>query len=130
MRGSNAWHSLSCYGKCLLIELYSLHNGGNNGELFLSEREAGRRVGCNHKTASKAFEDLIKLGFIRPSVLGGFNRKQRHATCWILTEFAYAGQLPTKDFMQYGAAEQKKSRHHRAVQTAPLDGADDLGGLS
>ena len=129
MMRSNAWHGLSSYARCLYIELCQLYNGNNNGELYLSEREAGKRVGCNAKTASKAFSELIGWGFILPSVLGGFNRKQRHATCWVLTEFSYGNNLPTKDFMRHGVTERNNTRHHYAGQTAPQGGADALIGM-
>jgi hypothetical protein len=121
---SKAWISLSPYARCLYIELCRLYNGNNNGELFLSEREGALRVGCNPKTARKAFRELASWEFIRPVVQGGFTWKQRHATCWMIAEFAYGNNLPTKAFMRHGVCAENKSRHHYAEQTAPLAGAD------
>lgn len=43
---SPAYRSLSLGARALLIELKSLYNGSNNGDLFLSVREAARRLNC------------------------------------------------------------------------------------
>lgn len=96
-----AWKSLSMTARCMEMELKALYNGDNNGELFLSIREAARRLGVAANTASKAFDELVEKGFIRPYEKGSFNYKKRHATSWILTEYEYRGQLPTKDFMRW-----------------------------
>jgi hypothetical protein len=84
-----------------LIELYSLYTGRNNGELFLSVRDAAKRGGMGKNAAQAALADLIDKGFVRPRQKGGFDYKARHATQWVLTEFEYAGALPTKDFMRW-----------------------------
>lgn len=121
---SNAWRELSPYERCLYIELGGLFNGSNNGEIFMSEREAGKRLGCNPKTARIALKGLVQWGFIRPVVNGSFIWKARHATCWVLTEHSYAGGLPTKDFMKHGMVPQNNSRHQYVGQAAPVGGAD------
>lgn len=106
--GSPAYRQLSVGGRALLVELYDLHNGMNNGELFLSVREAGARLNVGKDTAGRYFRELEAKGFIRPRTKGSFDYKARHATCWVLTEFSYAGQLPTKDFMKWRPAEKQK----------------------
>jgi hypothetical protein len=121
---SRAWHELGPHARLAYVEFCRLYNGQNNGELFLSEREAAARLGCNPKTAAKALKQLVEWGFIRPVVKGSFHWKERHATDWLLTEFAYGNALPTKDFMKHGPWAGNKPRHHHAVQTAPLGGAD------
>ncbi|WP_138379462.1 helix-turn-helix domain-containing protein [Luteithermobacter gelatinilyticus] len=98
---SEAWRSLKPGPRALLIELYSLYNGNNNGDIFLSEREAARRCNVNRKTAARYFHDLQEKGFIFPKTKGCFNVKSPEATAWILTEFPYNGNLPTKDFMRW-----------------------------
>jgi len=105
MLDSPAYRSLSCPARCLLVELYALHNGVNNGELYLSVREAARRLGVGNTTAWRAFGELEAKGFIRARQRGSFDWKAGLATCWILTEFGFAGALPSKDFMHLGQGE-------------------------
>ncbi len=105
---SAAWRSLSLAARCLLIELYDLFNGENNGEIFLSVRQAALRIDTGKDRAHAAFRELADRGFIRPHQRGSFNYKARHATQWVLTEFSFAGQLPTKDFMRWTAPEIQK----------------------
>jgi hypothetical protein len=99
------------------MELRLLHNGHDNGDLFLSIREAARRLGgCSKNLASKAFAELRDRGFVRPNERGGFDYKagarQGRGTTWILTDCGTnwcAGAKgegrylmpPTKDFMTW-----------------------------
>ena len=92
-----AWKALSMTARCLEMELKAIYNGSNNGELFLSVREAANRLGIAHNTASKAFKELEEKGFIIAKQKGHFKQKVRHASSWILTEFECNGQLATKD---------------------------------
>jgi hypothetical protein len=98
---SEAYQALDCTARALLVEFYSLYNGMNNGELFLSVREAARRLGVAPNTAMKAIRQLEDKGFIRPNQRGSFHWKAGHATSWILTEFEYSGKSATKDFMRW-----------------------------
>jgi len=100
-----AWQSLSMTARCLEMELKALYNGANNGDLFLSVREAADRLGIADNTASKAFRELEAKGFITPKQKGSFSWKKRHATLWILTEFECNGKLATKDFMRWQPQE-------------------------
>lgn len=107
---SPAWRALMPGPRALLMELYALYNGSNNGDLFLSEREAAKRCGVKHKnTAAKWFRELEDKGFIRPKVRGSFNVKVPTATAWILTEFEYNNQQPTKDFMRWGMTQKQNA---------------------
>lgn len=114
MMQSEAWRHLSLRARCLLIELYDLYNGANNGELFMSVRDAARRLAVSKNTAVRLFHELGDKGFIRARQRGSFAWKARHATSWILTEFGYAGQTPTKEFMRW--------RDERQFQNAVLAG--------
>ncbi len=100
-----AWRSLTPIARAVYCELGGLYNGSNNGELFLSVREAARRTNAGKNSVASALKQLVELGFIRPRQGGAFHWKARHATCWILTEHAFAGQLATKDFMRWGSSE-------------------------
>lgn len=102
---SPAYRSLSPPGRALLVELQALFDGKNNGELFLSVREAAKRINTSNATAGRAFLELEEHGFIRKNTPGSFNRKTRHATTWILTEFQHGGRLATKDFMRWNGRE-------------------------
>ena len=95
----HSYRSLSCCSRCLLVELMRCYNGENNGHVGLSIRQAATRLNCNKDTASKAFKELQRLGFIKIKAKGSFRFKERHSTTWILTEYSYAGALPTKEFM-------------------------------
>lgn len=116
---SEAWRSLPCEARALLVELYALHNGANNGSLFLSVREGARRLGVGKTTAARAFADLLDRGFIRPNVQGAFSRKVRHATSWVLTEFEYGGQLATKDFARWQSSGKIQNTVPPQVQMVP-----------
>lgn len=98
-----AWRSLGVCARAGLVEVYALYNGSNNGEIFMSERELGRRLRVDRRTARKALAELADRGFIAVTEHGGFVRKVRHATCWRLTEHECNGRLATKDFMYWGA---------------------------
>ena len=93
-----AYRSLSCYARALLIEMRDLHNGRNNGEFYLSVREAAERLGCAPATAAKALQELEDKGWIKPSQKGSFRHKQKEATTWILTNEAHNGDLATKEY--------------------------------
>ncbi len=105
---SAAWRHMSANGKALLVHLYSLYNGVNNGELFLSVRDAAEALGVAPNTAQKTLEELQSLGFVRVAERGAFSLKSRHATTWILTEFPYRDALPTTDFMRWQPTEIQK----------------------
>lgn len=95
------WHSLDGNAVKLYVELSSLYYGENNGEIYMSGREAARRLGVAENTARNALKELQSKGFIRPYVKGGFSRKQRHATQWILTEHPFNGRPASKDFVRW-----------------------------
>ena len=100
-----AWRDLAPASRALLVELYALYNGTNNGQLFMSVREAAKRISVSRNTGGKALLELQGHGFIRALEKGAFSLKSRHATRWVLTEFEHAGKLGTKDFMRWLPAE-------------------------
>lgn len=102
MLNSLAYRSLSCNARALYIEFKLRYNGGNNGELSMSVREACASIGRKStNTVDPTLKELQEKGFIRPHTLGAFTRKFRHATTWILTEYEFAGKPATKDFMRW-----------------------------
>lgn len=103
---SAAYRSLRPAARALLVELKALFNGLNNGELFLSVREAAKRLGCGKNLAAELFEELQDRGFIRPNEVGAFNMKSAarrgKATTWILTEHPLGNATAgTREFMRW-----------------------------
>lgn len=98
---SPAYRALPCVARALYTEFKRLHNGQNNGELFLSERKTAELLGVAQNTAKNALVELQGKGFIRVHRKGSFSWKQRHATTWILTEYPVAGNPPTRDYQNW-----------------------------
>src|SRR5205809_423286 len=66
--------ALSLSSRWLLIELQGMFNGTNNGELFLSVRDAAARLSVvDLKVARKAFDELSELGLITETVGASFS---------------------------------------------------------
>ena len=105
LMNTKAWRSLKPGPRAMLVELYSLYNGENNGALFLSERDAGTRLNISKLTARKYFIELEDKGFIKAKEKGSFNVKIKLATKWILTEHGFANQVPTKEFTRWSEKE-------------------------
>lgn len=64
---TEAWRALSTTAQALYVWLRLEWRGSqanNNGKIRLSVRQAASRLGCNIKTAARAFHDLQKKGFI------------------------------------------------------------------
>jgi hypothetical protein len=86
---SSAYRALSPNARSLLIELIMMHNGENNGSLYLSVRDAAARMGVADLTAARrAFDELQALGFIELTQNSFFEVKasnKSRARCWRLT---------------------------------------------
>ncbi len=80
-----AWQDLRPAARAIYLEMLMTYNGGNNGFIGLSTRDAARRCHVNKDTATKAFRELIEHGFIECATPGGFSLKVRHSTEWRLT---------------------------------------------
>jgi len=76
---SAAYRSLSTDARALLVEFRALFSGREN-RLFMSVREAARRIGVSEKTGHKALRALLDRGFIRCVEQGGLTRKVKHAS--------------------------------------------------
>ena len=108
---SPAFRSLSCPARCLLLEFKALYNGTNNGRIGMGVRQAARLLNRSAGHMSPIFQELEGKGFIKlrtpgtlPNGQGAANAKQAE---WSLTEYGINGQPATKDFMSWGAAENK-----------------------
>ena len=101
---SPAYRACSLAERAILSELIDLHNGGNNGELWLSSRDAARRIGVSdHHTAANALKGLLAKGLIAIGSPGAFSMKQRHATCYRLTFEGAFGKPATNDWKEWKA---------------------------
>ena len=112
---SNAYRGLSPNARSLLVELIMLHNGENNGSLYLSVRDAAHRMGVADLTAaSRAFDDLMALGFIEVTQESHFKVKASEASrarCWRLTWLVGPGRkAPSWDFTNREPEPQTKAR--------------------
>jgi hypothetical protein len=133
---SEAWRGLSLGGRAAVVEMYDLFRGDNNGQVFMSARELGRRLGVRKDTAAGYLWDCEAAGFIRAHQRGAFTWKERHATAWVLTEFPFAGAPGTKDFMRWrkgdvlttrarpGTRAKSRTRARKAGQAVPVTGTD------
>lgn len=108
---SAAYRLLSPAARALLVEFMLLYNGGNNGLLFMSQRDAARVLGLKtHSTAGKYLKELVDRGFLRVRVQGSFSNKTQQATIYALTMFEAFGQDATKDFMKLKLTDAEKRR--------------------
>ncbi len=85
MMDSDAYLSLTSQARAVLMEVARIYNGGNNGLLAVSVRTAATRCNISKDTASRAFIDLERKGFIELVKRGAFSLKHRHASEWRLT---------------------------------------------
>ncbi len=97
-----AWQSLSFKARALYVAFKQRYNGINNGYVHMSVREAQTDLGCANGTASNAIAELVEKGFIKYRFKGTFSHKVHRASEFILTEYEYNGQKPSKDFMRWG----------------------------
>lgn len=85
----SAWKSLSCEARSLLIEIWTRHNGTNNGVIAYSHREARQALRIGNGKVQQAFRELQDKGFLIARVRGSFEWKlgagQGRATEWEIT---------------------------------------------
>lgn len=102
--------------RALYIELLFAYDGKNNGDLFLSLRDAAKALNVTKDTARTYFEALIERGFISPNVRGSFDWKQGKATTWIITEHEHKGKSATRAYLKWRESE-RKSRSRKSGQS-------------
>jgi DNA-binding transcriptional MocR family regulator len=102
LQKSEAWATLKPGPRALYIELKRRFDGGNNGAIFLSHRDAAQALNVNKDTVARWFADLQERGFITmtqgghlgPSGIG-------QAAKWALQEEGLDGRPPAKGFMSW-----------------------------
>jgi DNA-binding transcriptional MocR family regulator len=65
VQASEAWGTLRPGPRALYIELKRRFNGGNNGRIILSHRDAAKALGVHRNTVGPWFDALEERGFIR-----------------------------------------------------------------
>jgi hypothetical protein len=117
------WHSpqiaaLSGAGRALVVELQSMFNGTNNGEIFLSVRDAADRLGFNDlEAAQNAIQEVEELGLVTITFEGSFAMKagetsKARAFClnWIGSDGKCVGadKLAALDFSTLSARQKRR----------------------
>lgn len=117
------WHSphvsaLSGAGRALMVELHSMFNGRNNGELFLSIRATADRLGfADFEAAMNAHAELQSLGLTAVALEGAFSmtacevsRARAYRLNWIGADGKCIGgdKLPPLDFSALTAKQKKR----------------------
>ena len=99
---SEAWRSLPPGPRALYLELKQRFNGCNNGEIYLSHRDAAKALNVGRDTAGTYFKTLIDRGFIvvtQGHCLGPAGIGQ--SATYALTEEPIGNGAASKDFMRW-----------------------------
>lgn len=102
MINCDAWRNLKPAPRALYIDLKRRFNGYNNGDIFLSHREASFLLNVHRNSVGGYFKQLQDHGFIKqtqmpylgPSGIGLSGK-------WALTEESLNGKPATKEFMRW-----------------------------
>lgn len=122
VKRSAAWQALTPIERAAYLEVKWKYDGLNNGRIGLGCRELADELNMGRDTAVRALNGLQEKGFIAKAKPSAFNIKNRAVTEWRLTEYRCdeTGELPTKDFMRWGA-EKKSQSHPSDTQSDPSD---------
>jgi DNA-binding transcriptional MocR family regulator len=119
-----AWRAMAPAARCLYLALKRTYNSkhNNNGDIFLSQREAAKELNFSRPTVAKSFQELEHYGFIvmtSPGCLGVEGKgKSPH---WRLTELETATEPPTMDFKFWdGIRFQRQKRSQTRARSALL----------
>lgn len=136
---SIAWQHLSGSGVKVLLAIASFDWGGNNGEIFFSDRTGAQMTGLSRNTVRRSIDELMEKGFVYRTEAGGFNRKVRHAatygltwergpdgTQWKAPSHAYESWQPVSKNGNSRAQNLRKhgSNSDKSVETFPSTGAE------
>lgn len=114
VQSSGAYAALNPNGRVLLLEILSMHNGENNGSLWLSVRDAAHRMGlASVDSARVAFDDLIAVGFLRMTKDAHFAVKASdtsRARCWRVTFLHAPGIGVTDEWRKFEPTDKGQAR--------------------
>lgn len=121
MLRSAAWKDLDAVAQALYVAISARYGGpgSNNGRIPYSVREGAAALKIGKTKCATALQALQAHGFIVAMKLGGFNRKDRHATEWRLTEYTcdVNGALPTHAYEPSAKIQNSVSVGGRVVST-------------
>jgi hypothetical protein len=122
MTSSAAWLDLSGNAVKLLVFLAAWEDGTNNGEFFMSWRDAAAGIGVSKRTAGKLFDELEAHGFIVPIAKGYFTVKHGPATKWRLTWVPWASRGPTNEWRAWKPEENSRAQllHETGAKITPI----------
>lgn len=117
-----AWLALTPNERCTYIQIAQRYDGSNNGFISFSAREGAIVLHLSKNTIARCVARLVELGFLEVVTLGSFNRKQRHATVYRLTDFTcnLTNASPSKAFMKWGRNRDEKNTVSCRTATVPL----------
>ena len=102
---SEAFRSMKCAERALLLEFCRRYVPDFNEDVFVSTRDAAKRLHVHPDTARKAFYVLESRGFIK--LISGALWQARIARKWRLTFLSYRGREPTDEWRDYKNPEPK-----------------------
>ena len=102
MIDSEAWLDLKAQPRALYLLIKRRFNGNNNGEIYLSHRDAAQLLNMHRNSIGRYFDILIEHGFLKqtsrphlgPSGVGQSSK-------WELTELSVNQRPATKEFMRW-----------------------------
>jgi hypothetical protein len=102
LQASEAWASLKPGPRALYVELKRRFNGSNNGQFFLSQRDAAKALNVTKDTVTGYFKDLSERGFITTTQGGHLGPSGiGQAAQYALQEEPLHGKPATKGFMAW-----------------------------
>jgi len=102
LQRSEAWATMKPGPRALYLELKRRFFGSNNGDIFLSQRDAARALNVNKDTATAYFRELLERGFITMTQGGHLGPSGIGlASKWALQEEPLNGKSATKGFMSW-----------------------------
>jgi DNA-binding transcriptional MocR family regulator len=110
---SEAWATLKPGPRALYIELKRRFNGANNGEIFLSHRDAALALNVNRNTATEYFRELAEREFITMTMaphlgVSGIGK----ASKWALQEEPTRDGKPAlKGFMRWAQKQNPRPKN-------------------
>lgn len=99
---SEAWKSLSCEARCVVLEVWARHNGQNNGRIVLSHREVRQALHIAPRRVVRAFREAVDRGFLIERSKGSFNCKVARATEWEITTEECDDKTPKAPYRDWG----------------------------
>jgi hypothetical protein len=128
MMKAPAWRAMSTSARIYYLALKSLwwEKPNNNGEIFLSQRDAAEAMGVARSTIQKCHQELIHYGFVvetLPAYLGSDGRGR--APHLRLTELPTSDGPATKDYLDWdGTLFEPPSRPDRDLPKKQKPGLD------